>query len=605
MQPDMLLAMFYEDAPDIMCVLNPKLEVVQSNDAVYNVLGLPRSEVMHHAFLPLILQDDHAIVLDALAKCQQPQCRQQFATRSRHKQNAIRWLQWTATRGPDHNYYLVGRDITQEYDTQNWLNVFQQAIDASPLSVLIADANQQGFPVIYLNHAFEQMTGYDAREILGRNCRILQGDDKDQPALQEIRDALAAGKPADATLRNYRKDGALFYNRLHLAPVYNPAGKLTHYIGMQQDVTKDVLAQQALEAHVRARTDELMDERERIRQIVNTAPVVLYEIDLDGNFVISEGRGLTMIGLEPGAVVGLNAFEIYRDWPQEIEQVRRVMQGEEITTTVHLGPHVFEAHHTPRYNENGDIIGVVGIAVDMTERFYAQRQVEVALERMKDLSKTHNNFVSMVSHEFRTPLTNIMNSAQLLQRTELPPIAERRQERYQRIYRNIKTMTELMEDILKLGEAEEEAQQFQPEPMDLHILCAELCDQYDPKGRRIQHTSNITSHNLTADKKLLRMALGNLLNNALKYSDKKVEFRVIESTNGISFIIQDYGIGIPEADQEALFRHFYRASNAEHLPGSGLGLAITQRAVALHNGTLTFESVVDEGTTFTLTIPHR
>ncbi|HKJ88517.1 MAG TPA: PAS domain-containing protein, partial [Gammaproteobacteria bacterium] len=104
------------------------------------------------------------------------------------------------------------------------LPILRRAVDAAPNGVLITDNAQPDNPIVYANPAFQAMTGYDAGEILGRNCRFLQGEDRDQPGLDMLRAAVTAGEPATILLRNYRKDGSLFWNRLHLAPVRDAGG---------------------------------------------------------------------------------------------------------------------------------------------------------------------------------------------------------------------------------------------------------------------------------------------------------------------------------------------------------------------------------------------
>lgn len=124
--------------------------------------------------------------------------------------------------------------------------VFERAIDASHDGVVITDARREDNPVIYCNAAVEQMTGYTRQELLGRNFRFLQGDDRDQPSLRTLRTALAAGKACQVTLRNYRKDGGVFWNELSVSPVRDGGGNLIYFIGIQKDVTDRVNAEQEL-----------------------------------------------------------------------------------------------------------------------------------------------------------------------------------------------------------------------------------------------------------------------------------------------------------------------------------------------------------------------
>ena len=125
--------------------------------------------------------------------------------------------------------------------------VLAEILDSCVNGVTLSDPDLPDNPIVYANAVFERMTGYSREEILGRNCRFLQGDDREQPAVAEIRAALAHKRPVQVTLRNYRKDGRRFYNRLSIRPLLDPDGRPIYYLGVQYDVTDQVEAQQEIE----------------------------------------------------------------------------------------------------------------------------------------------------------------------------------------------------------------------------------------------------------------------------------------------------------------------------------------------------------------------
>ena len=128
------------------------------------------------------------------------------------------------------------------------LDLLKKAVDASNDGIVIAEQEGDDNILIYVNRAFERLTGYSADEILYQDCRFLQAGDRDQAGLQTIREAIKEGKSCRAMMRNYRKDGSLFWNELSLSPVYNESDQLTYYIGVQKDVTAQVEAEQRAEA---------------------------------------------------------------------------------------------------------------------------------------------------------------------------------------------------------------------------------------------------------------------------------------------------------------------------------------------------------------------
>jgi PAS domain S-box-containing protein len=137
-------------------------------------------------------------------------------------------------------------EIRQRQKKEEELRLSNQAIAASTDGIVIADARKPDMPITYVNPAFERLTGYSAQEVIGRNCRFLQGNDTDQPALDELREAIRDGKGCKVVLANYRKDGTGFWNELSISPIYDADGNLTHFVGIQSNITDRKLAQEAL-----------------------------------------------------------------------------------------------------------------------------------------------------------------------------------------------------------------------------------------------------------------------------------------------------------------------------------------------------------------------
>ncbi len=125
--------------------------------------------------------------------------------------------------------------------------VLSSILDACVNGVTLADPDLPDMPIVYANKAFEKISGYPNDEVVGRNCRFLQGEDRDQEARTQLRQAIQACQPIEVTLRNYRKDGELFYNHLALTPLFDREGKLIYYLGVQYDVTRQVKAEEEIQ----------------------------------------------------------------------------------------------------------------------------------------------------------------------------------------------------------------------------------------------------------------------------------------------------------------------------------------------------------------------
>jgi len=243
------------------------------------------------------------------------------------------------------------------------------------------------------------------------------------------------------------------------------------------------------------------------------------------------------------------------------------------------------------------------------EKKVAERTFELAqaLEREKELNELKSRFVSIASHEFRTPLSTILSSTSLIEHYIKEEHAENRKKHIARIKSSTKNLTDILNDFLSLDKLEQGKVEIIKEPLNLDDLSSEIVDELNTSLKPGQAINLIYSGSKTImqDKKILRNVLLNLLSNAIKYSgEHKSIYLFIETDNKfVTIKVKDEGIGIPEADQKNLFTKFYRAKNTTNIQGTGLGLNIVKRYVELLNGEITFVSRQNEGTTFTVWFP--
>jgi PAS domain S-box-containing protein len=275
------------------------------------------------------------------------------------------------------------------------------------------------------------------------------------------------------------------------------------------------------------------------------------------------------------------------------------------------------------FDEQGNFIECQAVGRDITQLKQAEDDIRKALEKEKELSELRSSFVSLVSHEFRTPLTIIQTSTELLEHYNHKWSDEKKQKHFTRIQSSVGRMTHLLDDVLTIGKAEAGKLKFEPSPLDLVAFCQDLVENLratsgsalafaEPGISSAKHSDRVIDFiihngctNAQMDEKLLGHILTNLLSNAIKYSPNggTVRFDLICTSDSAVFRIQDTGIGIPATDLEKLFESFRRASNVGNIPGTGLGLAIVKKCVDLHGGTISVESELGKGTTFTVTLP--
>lgn len=226
----------------------------------------------------------------------------------------------------------------------------------------------------------------------------------------------------------------------------------------------------------------------------------------------------------------------------------------------------------------------------------------------REINELKSRFISMTSHEFRTPLTAILGTTELIKHYGQGWETEKQHSYLDRIQRNVKHMTGLLDDVLVLSKADVGKTEFNPVSIDLTVFCSSLVEEFQLNTKRGQNIEYVLEGKQTtcfSDEKILRQILSNLLSNAIKYSPESsiVCFTVTFSNDEVIFLIKDQGIGIPESDQPHLFESFQRATNVGQIQGTGLGLAIVKKSVELHQGTITFESIAGQGTTFMVRLP--
>jgi PAS domain S-box-containing protein len=237
----------------------------------------------------------------------------------------------------------------------------------------------------------------------------------------------------------------------------------------------------------------------------------------------------------------------------------------------------------------------------------SQAELSTALSKEKELSEIKSRFVSMASHEFRTPLSTVLSSALLIQNYVKETDQEKRHRHVTRIREAVKHLNELLEDFLSLGRIEEGRIRTEVCEFNVRQVVYETVEEMKPvlkSGQQLQVSfSGDTA--LRSDKRLLKNVLLNLLGNAIKFSNENtpIEVCAVVDEKALTLSVRDRGIGIPKEDQHHLFTTFFRGKNAVNIPGTGLGLHIVQRYVELLQGSIQLESELGVGTTVTITVP--
>ena len=372
-----------------------------------------------------------------------------------------------------------------------------------------------------------------------------------------------------------------------------------------------------LRAAVTSATAALHESEDRLQKVVSNVPTILFVLDHEGVFKLSEGKGLHALGRRPGEVVGQSVFEMYRDAPAILDAIRRALAGEEVSAVVEASGLVFEACYAPLRDPAGTVTGVIGVATDVT----ARKQAE-ALERARVVAEAANEaksqFLAQMSHELRTPLSAIIGYAELLQEEAVELGQEWMLCDLENLLASGKHLLGLINEILDLSKIEAGRMELYLETFDVPSLVREVAATVQPlvekKGNWLEVSCVADLEPMRADLTKVRQTLFNLLGNASKFTEcGRIGLEVSRGPGPdgagewVTFQVVDAGIGMTPEQVGKLFQAFTQAdaSTSRKYGGTGLGLVISRKFCQMMGGDITVESEPGRGSTFIVRLPAQ
>ena len=516
-----------------------------------------------------------------------------------------------------------------------------------------------------VNPAAAELFGYTQDELLGENISKLMPSPHAQQHDNYIQRYMQTGEASiigvGREVHGKRKDGTLFPIRLSISEVPTQNGKRL-FTGIVHDLTQQKQTEHALKV-----------EKDRAQRYLDIANTIIVAIDREGKVQLLNEEGCRMLEVEEAEVLGKKwvPLAVPPQYQQEIQEVfEALVQGRDIDYYEnHLRSksgqeYLIAWHNSALRDEEGQIIATLSSGIDITAQRKAEKhinqlnteleerveartdelsevvnkllsinkqlnheisereaaeaalreneqQLKSSLEKEKELNALKSRFVSMASHEFRTPLSTILSSADLIEAYQHVAQQSKRLRHTKRIKSSVANLTSILNDFLSLSKLEEGniAARF------THFALSEVWEEVhegvqglrkDNQNIRITGLEDIDQA-LCTDKRMLRNIFYNLLSNALKYSeeDSPVDCRLKLEDGRLEIEIQDYGIGIPEEEQQHLFTRFFRAHNVENIQGTGLGLNIVKGYAELMGGQIELKSKLGEGTTVRVMLPAR
>lgn len=510
---------------------------------------------------------------------------------------------------------IIGNSIDISSSINYQININKKEAEYLNLVNTVHDVvfkvNNHGI-ISFVNPSWERITGFEVSKTLGT-----------QP-LQYVymEDRTLLREKVNKLVEERKEAYAYFETRLLTAKgSYN---WVEAYLTVEIDEKQNIeISGTLVDIHQRKTAEiALKESEERFRLMSDTMSDIVALHSVSGSVFYVSKSVKTLLDYDPNEIISLDSYELVHPDDQdkmENEIYAPILRGEIDKGIIQNrlkhknGSFLwFETIVQPIFNGT-DVEVLLSTSREITERKKAELNMQRALQKEKELSELKSRFISMASHEFRTPLTSINSSIDVLEHYTNEIRSKHKNallKHFGRIRDQIVRLTNLMNDILILGKREANKMPFEPKELNIIDLCLKHIEgNYLNRSdkRSVKFKVEGQEKTVYADEDLINHILSNALSNAFKYSEgsPNPELTISFKTNYYEIGVRDYGIGIPENEKNQLFESFFRANNASAIQGTGLGLVIMKQFVEMHGGEIFLSSKVNEGTTVSIKLPYE
>jgi len=596
-----------DQAPDGIFIADLDGRYTDVNSAGCRMLGYTREEIIGKTIVDILPPEDVNRLMEAKKLLQQGGIHTaEWSLRC--KDGTFLPTEVSAKILPDGRWQGFVRDISERKKAERQLRLAATVFNNTMEGIIVTDADRN---ILAVNQAYTKITGYDAKELLGRNPRLHQPGRHSEIFYRELWQSLQYNDHWQGEIWNRRKDGELYLAWENISVVKDDHGRITNYIA----VISDISAVKEVEKALRTAQANLT-EAQRIAHLGS------WETDLINGETYWSDEFFRICGLQPQSLTPTTELSLSLVHPDDRDRMEKAIeQSIENKAAYGLKIRVIRPDGSLRWvisegeaigNEKGKAVKVLGSIRDVTESELAQQQLQKYREQLEEMvaqrtaaleasNKELEAFSYTLAHDLRSPLRTITSFSQILQEEAMPKLTERENKDLQRIIKAGKYMAQLIDDILELARISRS--EFTMETVDLSSIANSIIMDF----KRIEPQRSIEvkiTPDLFAkgDGQLLRIALENLLKNAWKYTDKRadacIEFGIMEKGDEKVYFVRDNGVGFDMRYADKLFKPFQRLHKPDEFQGTGIGLASVLNVIQRHNGKVWAESNEGQGTTF-------
>ncbi len=543
------------------------------------------------------------------------------------KQGKTKWVEQTVVmvRKEDivEGFQCVVRDITPRKTVEEEITRANQFLDSMleniPNTIFIKDAKDLSY--IRFNKAGEEFMGATSDVLKGKTDYDLFPKEQADHFTKNDREILQNRKGIDIPEEPVNASDGLRWMHTQKIPVYDVQGNPLYILGISEDITQKKKAEDTiieLNKNLARNVAELQESQRFYRTLAHNFPDgTISVLNPDMHYLFVDGRELAVEGLTSKELVGTDYLDRFpQEERNEIKnQLSEILKGKEVTFEIMLSGNYYILHGAPLRATETSVDEILLVKQNINKLKQAEENIKAALEKEKMINELKSRFVSLASHEFRTPLSTILSSTELIgeyiehvgQNPAL--IKDKNIQHLKRIKSSIQNMVNILNNFLSLDQLEQGKTPTNPMEFDIRKFSVEMTDELQgilKKGQKINYSHNSRATLVNMDRNILGNVTSNLLTNAAKYSPENsvINYTTTVTASGLEFTVEDHGIGIPQKEQVNLFERFFRAKNTLNIEGTGLGLSIVKKYIDLLNGHISFTSRENEGSIFKVFIAN-